>query len=500
MKPVLSSSVMRKSDEATIDSGISGKELMLRAARGIYESARYFGRVSIVCGSGNNAGDGYALALLLADGGILPNIILLYDKFSNDGKYYFERCKQKNIPYSFFDKKKDIPKSDIIVDCIFGTGFHGVPSGIAREAISAINASGAYVISADINSGLDSDSGLSECAVVSDLTVSIGSYKSGHFLGMAKDFIRSLSNCDIGIAPTEPPYLLIEDTDVKPLFEKRSRFSHKGSFGYVTLIGGSLCYGGAIKLSNLSMSALRSGAGVSRLAAPVSIAPSLTPYLLESTYFPMTDDGRGNILYNPTDIDGAISGAACVAMGMGIGKSRAVYDTVEYILKSYKKTLILDADALNSLAEYGVNILKGAACRVVLTPHPLELSRLCGKTREEIQSAPIETAVEFARKYGVILLLKGASTVITDGETVMITDRGCAGMATVGSGDVLSGILTALLARADSLGVSPLLATAAGAYLNGVAGEIAEKSVGDISMTASDTVAAIPTAILRIRG
>ena len=499
MNKVLSSFAMRDSDAATIAGGVSGRELMLRAAKGIYNSARFEGRVAIVCGSGNNAGDGYALALLLADGGIVPELILLYDKFSEDSKYYFEKCKQAGVPYSFFNSKKELSGYQTVVDCIFGTGFHGSPTGIARDAIEAINSSGAYVVSADINSGLDSDSGMGDFIVKSDLTVSVGFYKSGHFLGRAKDFIKKLVNCDIGIEPTSSPYCRIEPCDLFPLFEERKNFSHKGSFGYITLIGGSMCYGGAVKLSNLAASALRSGCGVARLAAPRSIAPSLTPYLLESTYYPMPDDGEGNIVFSERDIDAAISGTSAVAVGMGIGKSRAVYDTVEYILKNYDRSVIIDADALNSVAEYGLSVFKNKRGTVVLTPHLLEFSRLCGKDRESILENPIKHAVEFAREWGVILLLKGPSTVITDGKDVYISDSGCAGMATAGSGDVLSGILAALLARCDTCGVLATLATAGGAYLNGLAGEIAQARVGDVCMTASDTVSAIPSAVKKIR-
>ena len=186
MKQIVSVDLMRKSDFATIEGGISGRELMSRAAMGVYKSVNWYGRIGIVCGCGNNAGDGYALALILKENGIECDIILVNEnKFSPDGKYYYERCLDAKIPTLPLEKC-DLKSYYTIVDCIFGTGFKGSAVGTERLAIDRINESGAYIVSVDINSGLNGDSGMCETAVKSDITVSIGSLKSGHFLGKAK--------------------------------------------------------------------------------------------------------------------------------------------------------------------------------------------------------------------------------------------------------------------------------------------------------------------------
>jgi NAD(P)H-hydrate epimerase len=235
MVEVTSVENMRVSDKNTIDGGVPSKELMYKASQGIYKSVKWQGKILIACGTGNNAGDGYALALILKKNGYHVSLLLIEERFSKDGNYYFEKCKQEGIDYSLYTKDTQL-SADIIVDCIFGTGFKGEPSGAYKEVIDKINASGAYVISADINSGLNGDSGLGVNAIKSDLTVSIGSYKSGHFLGMAKDKIGRLVNEDIGILPIDTPYYLFEKSDAISLLEKRKEYSHKGTYGYITLI------------------------------------------------------------------------------------------------------------------------------------------------------------------------------------------------------------------------------------------------------------------------
>ena len=209
MEYILSVENMRESDKYTIENKVSSKELMFRAGKGIFESVNWKGNVCIVCGSGNNAGDGYVIATLLFEIGILPKIILLKDKFSADGRYYFDKCLSLGIPYSIYNGEK-FENFDIIVDCIFGTGFKGEVKGEAKEIINTINESGAYIVSVDINSGLNGDNGLGDTVVKSDLTVSVGSYQPGHFLGKADECIKSRKNCDIGITPILPPYYLCE--------------------------------------------------------------------------------------------------------------------------------------------------------------------------------------------------------------------------------------------------------------------------------------------------
>ncbi len=489
MIEVLSVKNMRESDKATIEREGS-KELMQKAGEAIFRAFSPRGDVAIFCGTGNNAGDGFVVALCLMDKGILPHIFLLEDKFSPDGEYFFNLAKEKGVSYSFFTPETDLSGFGTIVDCIFGTGFRGTPSGIYEMAINKINESGAFVVSADINSGLNGDSGMGEIIVESDLTVSVGSFKPGHFLNMAKDLMKEKINCPIGIEAVFPPYYLLEKKDFKDIFAPRKNFSNKGDFGYVALIGGSAKYSGAVKLSNLALSALRVGAGVVKLGVPEEISHSVMPYILESTLFPLSSE-NGNIIFNEAEISELIKGTKAAAIGMGIGISEDISGIISYLLKNYTGVLIIDADGLNAISQFGIS-LKNSAPKVVLTPHPKEFSRLSGLSIPEILENPVECAKNYAKETGSIILLKGPCSVITDGETVYLVDRGCGGMATAGSGDVLSGICAGVCGYEDDT----LLAVASGAYINGLAGEIAEKKIGSVSMTAGYTVSSIPDAIM----
>ena len=197
MPVCVSTEVMRSSDKWTIENLFPSKELMERAGRAIFEQAEWKAPVGIICGKGNNAGDGFVVASLLKDHGIECEIVLLYeDSFSEDGKCFFDKCVAKGIPVV---TEGDYGKYKTILDCIFGTGFKGEVKEPAKSAIESINASGAYVVSADINSGLNGDTGMGELYVISDLTVSIGTFKYGHFLGNSKTAMKKKVNCDIGI-------------------------------------------------------------------------------------------------------------------------------------------------------------------------------------------------------------------------------------------------------------------------------------------------------------
>ena len=493
MKEIASVSLMRRSDENTIRTKIPSLDLMYRAGVGIFESVNWHGKILIVCGTGNNAGDGYVVASLLKSKGFFVELLLLAERFSPDGKYYFDRCVKENVPWSVYNSQ-NLEGYDIIVDCIFGTGFKGKAENEAKDVIEKINKSGAYVVCADINSGLNGDSGLGEACVVSNLTVSVGSLKSGHFLGRAKDVIGRLVNIDIGIDLIEKPYYLLEAKDTLAVFKERPNFSHKGTYGYITLIGGSTEYSGAVKLANIAASAMRAGAGVVKLAVPKSLCGGIMPYILESTLCPMAERD-GAICFDEDLLKGALSNIKAASIGMGLGTRGDNRQVIEYILNSCQIPVIIDADGLRSFSEIDKNVIRNSKSTVVLTPHLKEFERLCGVPLTQIQENPIELAKSYAKEMGVILLLKGQATVITDGEEVIISATGCAGMATAGSGDVLSGILAAVCAYSDNT----LMAVSSGAYINGLAGELAQAEFGDISMVASDTASYIPRAIKKIK-
>lgn len=201
MEKIITVETMRKSDAYTIENFIDSKSLMYKAWVGVFNSYNWkdADRVAIVCGTGNNAGDGYVLALLLDEINVKSELFLIKDKFSSDGQFYFHKCREKNIPFLICDETTDFSEYTVIVDCIFGTGFKGAPRGLSKNIIERINQAKSFVISVDINSGLNGDTGMAEISVKSDLTVSIGYFKTGHFINDAPKYIDECVNCDIDI-------------------------------------------------------------------------------------------------------------------------------------------------------------------------------------------------------------------------------------------------------------------------------------------------------------
>ena len=493
MQDVLSVGEMRMSDAIAVSSFVPGMELMRRAGEGIFRAAEWKPPVAVVCGTGNNAGDGYVTAMMLQEAGIPCEILLQEEKFTPDGKFWFGCCEARLVPVRTWAETETLAGYGTVVDCIFGTGFHGKAEGEAARMIRLINESGAYVVSADINSGLNGDSGMAEEAVRSDLTVCIGSWQPGHFLNMAGDLIGEKVCVDIGIPPKGRGMKLLEAEDVYELFPPRKHFSHKGDYGTIALIGGSLRYSGAIRLAALANAGMRSGAGIVRVCAPHSLCEKMIPEVLEATLFPL-DEQDGSLAFREETFREALRGTRTAAFGMGAGNTEETAKAVRFLLEQYEGTLILDADGLNALAAMGCEGLAEAKGPVILTPHPGEFSRLSGKSIEKIRNNPIPLAEEFARNHKVTLLLKGPATVVTDGAETILTDRGAPGMATGGSGDVLSGVLAAVAAVHPEI---PVRAAAAAAWINGRAGEIAQDRNGEAGMTAGDTAASIPAALNR---
>ena len=287
---------------------------------------------------------------------------------------------------------------------------------------------------------------------------------------------------------------VLEKEDIKCLFPKRDENSHKGNFGYVGIMGGCIEYSGAVKLANLSTSSLVSGAGVVRLIIPKEIEVSVMPYLLEQTLFPI-ESKNGHMLFDENVIDKALEKLKALAIGVGWGESIDNEKILKYILETKDIPIVIDADGLNTLAKMDKSILNKTKCKVILTPHLKEFSRISGYSLEEIENNKEKLATDFAKKYNVILLLKGNKTIVTNGKETYIVNRGCPGMATAGSGDVLSGILVGILGYNEP----NVLTVAGGAYLAGLAGELSQKNLNDISMRASDTISKIPEAINEIR-
>ncbi|MCR5301895.1 MAG: NAD(P)H-hydrate dehydratase [Lachnospiraceae bacterium] len=521
---------MRKSDAAAIAAGKPGRVLMKRAAQGVFDAVKWKSPVAIVFGGGNNAGDGYALALLLHESGTKCSLIRTSGKFSEDGKYYYDLCvssaeRASGIEFlEWYEGGSDIDLSGYgtIVDCLLGTGFKGEVRSHLSHVIECINSSEAFVVSVDINSGLNGDTGLADTCVRSDLTVSVGGFKPGHFLNTAKDVIASKINVDIGISPVDPPYKLIEEPDVREILGTRANHSNKGTYGYTALIGGCTRYSGAIRLAYLANAAMRSGAGVVKVALPSALVRDVAPHILESTMFPLSymiksyptgsysplTDKRTEtygadecedleVAYVKEQIDELISNVRTVAFGMGIGTGEGAQKILIHLLTKYSGTLIIDADGLSILAKLDRSMVRNSTCNTILTPHLKEFSRLTKLEISEINNDPIGHAKDYAKDTNCVVLLKGPSTIVTDGTDVLLTDRGCPGMATAGSGDVLSGVMSAVcgaksVAEEKNNKILMIRSVAATAFINGAAGELAEKKYGSISMIASDTISMLP--------
>lgn len=286
----------------------------------------------------------------------------------------------------------------------------------------------------------------------------------------------------------------LKKEDCKEFVGKRDVNSNKGDFGYIAILGGCQNYSGAIKLANLSSASIRAGSGVTRLIIPKSIVNSVSPYLLESTLFTI-DDNDGEMIFDSKEIDKSLHRINALAIGMGWGINKNNEKILEYILENYSMPIVIDADGINTLSKMDLEILNRTKSQIILTPHPKEFERISNISIDEIEQNPVKVAEDFANKYNLILLLKGHETVVTDGSETYTVKKGGAGMATAGSGDVLSGIIVGML---GSNKASPhLIATCA--YIAGLAGEIAEEKYTDISMKASDTIESIPEAIKEIR-
>lgn len=278
--------------------------------------------------------------------------------------------------------------------------------------------------------------------------------------------------------------MILDVDDIKDLFSYRDNSANKYDFGVVGIMGGSTSFSGALKLASMSAGALRSGAGLVKVIVEKNLKDAIMPYLLEQTL---------HVLDN--DLDVALKKLDVLAVGMGWGQDTSRKDYLVYILNNYKGKLILDADALNILAK-NLDWLNNTEAQVVLTPHLQEFARLLNLNVEIIKADQQKYAEEFARKYKVILLLKGHTTIVTDGEVTYLVESGSPGMATAGSGDVLSGIIAGFLGYNQ---YSPL-SVAAAAYLAGLAGTLATQKYTDIAAIASDQINFIPEAIKIIRG
>ncbi len=478
MERILTAEQMHDADHFTISKlGIPEEVLIDRAGNALAEEIlKRFkgGRVLVCVGKGNNGKDGEVLAKILSlHHGFAVSVI------SVDG-----------CDFSIFDKK-----FDIIVDCIFGTGLNREVTGIYKEFIKKINKSNAYKISCDIPSGINGNNGtVLGDAVRADLTIAIGEYKLGLFLNDGIDYSGEVKLKDIGISVWGDDFVKrITDNSLSNLFKKRNRNIHKGINGKCALIGGSKIYSGSIVLSAYALSAFKMGVGYVNMLVPENMFNNYVGKVPECILTAVKDDGDKMVL--DKDSLNRVFDYDSIAVGMGMTDSEDTYKIARYLIENYTGKLIIDADGLNAISKYGKDLFKNKKCEVILTPHVKEFSRLADKSVCEILDNPIDIAKNFAQENGVIVVLKNAVSVITDGNEVYINTTGSQGMAKAGSGDILSGFMCGLVARERE---DSLFAVVGANYLFGLAGEIAEKEQNEFSMTASDIIQAIPKAINKL--
>lgn len=484
---------IRRIEADFINSGVvTSTELMHKAANGLYRILmKYSNKESfpiILTGKGNNGGDGYALGCILIESEIPHALISVEEPKSSDSIFYrnkyIELSKKLNLPPifdGFYDNFDRITKNNsgnlIIIDCMLGTGINGTLHEPYSEIVTEINRLNSFIIACDMPSGL-TDNGITNLAVKSTVTVAIGGEKDAYYLNDGKDYCGIIENVDIGL-PIKDAHTLVDIDFVRALFPIRRNNTHKGTYGTALLIGCSDEYVGAGELAAMSamntmgLSALRSGVGLTRLIVPDRMLAQMWSKVRDCSL------GMKSKLkdYN----------ASAYGYGMGVGINDS--DTLEYLLLQTSETpLLIDADGLNILSQ-NIDLLNNVPENkpIIITPHVKEMSRLTNIDVKEILVDPITCAENFARKYGITVLLKGVGTVITNGDKTCINAHGSSCLAKGGSGDVLSGIITALLAR----GIDALDAGAAACYILGEASLFAESQYGAYSTTPTDIAKAI---------
>ena len=498
MQYVLTNKQMRDADEYTIKTlGTPSLLLMERAGMALADEVEKMvpsGKIVCVCGGGNNGGDGFVCARVLKGRGREVSVVFYAEKLSNDCRVNMEKWTALGGVIV-----TEIPNDcALIVDCLYGTGFKGKLLNADMGAVLCINAcknNGVKILSADIPSGVNGENGrVDGVAVFADVTLCIGEIKTGAILGDGIDFAGKVKRVDIGIALPAGEYArLIEGEDVKAWLPKRKRNSHKGTYGKVAVVGGSVEYTGAPYLSSLA--ALRSGAGYVTLFTPSNLLPYY--YLKSPELLLKSISEGGRYTFNEESMQILLDYNG-IAYGMGMGISEEVALGAEWLLSHYEGKLILDADGLNSLSVYRKEVLavlfKKAKCDVLLTPHCKEFSRISRIEVGQVLDEGLALAKALSEKWGVRILLKNAATIITDGKRTALNVCGSSGQAKGGSGDVLAGVIASLCA----VGLSTYEAGVIGAYLTGTAAELAAQEWGEYSLTPSDVISYLGKAFLSI--
>jgi NAD(P)H-hydrate epimerase len=496
LDPVLDAEQMRATDAWAInDRGVPSLDLMETAGRAVAEvaaEAAGSGRAAVVCGKGNNGGDGLVTARALRETGFEVEALLLGpgEALSEDARANLERAggaRQVGVA----ELPAALEGAGVIVDAIFGTGFAGAPRDPAGAAIDAINDADAAVVATDIASGVNASTGEVEGrAVRADRTVTFHAPKLGHWVAPGKDHTGELRVAPIGIpdgAPVEATAGLI-GARVLDLAPHRMAGSTKFSSGQVVVIGGSRGLTGAVCLSALG--AIRSGAGYATVAVPADLESIFEVKLTEVMSLGCASR-EGHLRPAASEqILGATERAACVVLGSGMGREQGTQRLARELTQRIEAALVLDADGLNAHAGR-IESLADRDGPLVLTPHEGEMGRLLDRSPAAIKAKRVESAREAAERSGAIVVLKGDDSIITDGERTAVNAVSSPQLATAGTGDVLTGVIAALIAR----GLEPFAATCAAVVGHSRAGRGAGDRVGHDSVIAGDVVDALPAGL-----
>lgn len=479
---------MRACDVASSEEfGISSIVLMENAAIACSAEAEKFSDIAVVCGKGNNGGDGFAAARHLINKGKKVKVYMLSnDGFSADALTNYNILKKMDADIVYInDVQKfadEIHNTECIIDAIFGTGIHGKIEGCAADVIKAVNESDAYVISADIPSGINADTGeVCGCAVRADKTVTFAAYKTGLLMYPGADYAGEIVVADISI-----PKCLVEKSTVSvhdekyftEIMPKRSRNSQKGNYGKILIIGGSKGMAGAVYLA--CSAAFKTGAGIVTACVPEEINEILQTSVPNVMTFPVDFEK------DTEKIIQKLSGFDVILFGNGIGRADFVPILLEKVLNAAKVPVVIDADGLFALSK-NTKMMKNSECDIILTPHAMEMARLLKISVSEVEKDRIVVSKSFVSYPRLTLVLKGNHTIITapfGAQSINVT--GNSGMATAGSGDVLAGMTAALAAVMPTDKAAELAV-----YLHGKAGDRAAEKLSEYSVTAQDIIDSI---------
>ena len=513
---IVSAAEMRTIDRATSERfGVPSLTLMENAGSAVarfvlghYPQAE---RIGVVCGKGNNGGDGFVVARKLAEAGRAVRVLLLSApaELRGDAAAMFERMKAALVVVRATEdlnssNAAEIFASDLIVDAVLGTGFRPPVSDLYAAAIAKMNASTAPMVAVDIPSGADADAMQSQEGVIAraDAVVTFTAPRPAHVFG-------ALTSGPTVIAPIgSPPEAIVSESglnlsapeDFAGLLAPRTRDANKGSYGHVLVIGGSLGKAGAAAMAGYA--ALRAGAGLSTVATAKSVLATVAGFHPELMTEPLAETEEGTIGLRAMDsgLDALVERKNVIAIGPGISRNRETSELVREMLKREvvpeKVAMVIDADALNAF-EGVAEQLNGRGRTLVITPHPGEMARLTGLSISQIQGKRLEVARQFAREHELIVVLKGHRTLIASPNgTAWVNSTGNPGMATGGTGDILTGMVAGLIAQHSE---HALWATALAVYLHGFAGDLAAAAFGESSLVATDLVRFMPEAFARTR-